>query len=41
MDTDKEVGMTALTVFGAPEWLSAIIVIGIVAAAIYFVRRAI
>ena len=31
--------MLAFSVFGAPEWLSVIIVIGIVAAAIYFVRR--
>ena len=33
--------MAAFTVFGAPEWLSVVIVIGIVAAAIYFVKRAI
>jgi len=33
--------MTASTVFGAPERLSVVIVIGIVAAAIYFVKRAI
>jgi prolipoprotein diacylglyceryltransferase len=42
--TDKskqEVDMVAFTVFGAPEWLSVIIVVGIVAATIYFVRRAI
>jgi len=32
--------MLAFSVFGAPEWLSVIIVIGIAAAAIYFVRRA-
>jgi hypothetical protein len=32
--------MAAFTVFGAPGWLSVIIVILIVAAAIYFVRRA-
>ena len=37
----QEVDMAAFTVFGAPEWLSVIIVVGIVAATIYFVRRAI
>jgi hypothetical protein len=33
--------MIAFSVFGAPEWLSVVIVIGIIAATIYFVRRAI
>jgi hypothetical protein len=33
--------VVGFTVFGAPEWLSVIIVVGIVAATVYFVRRAI
>jgi len=33
--------VVGFTVFGAPEWLSVIIVVGIIAATVYFVRRAI
>lgn len=31
--------MLAFTVFGAPEWLSVVIVVLIVAAAVYFIKR--
>jgi len=31
--------MIAFSVFGAPEWLSVVIVVGIIAATICFVRR--
>lgn len=32
--------MIAFSVFGAPTWLSVVIVIGIVAAAVSYLRRA-